>query len=229
MFWIYLIIFILAIFVPNLVPQAGIGFLNRQSTEELIIFLLGASGFLMFLWKERKLSKNEQERIKIQKESKMISKNLSDTYLYIGEINRKLDILKQVSLGLPEYASKITIGREKEFFASIIEAIHLLSKSKNFKLIFTDIKEKKIIYEIAGSKRFRMQEKFEDIFKKDINFINKDKYFFISSTKDIENICSAIVIQKKNNNQKFDDPEILEALASQALFLFICSRKKKAA
>ena len=205
--------------------QDGIGFLSHQTAEELGIFLLGASGFLIFLWKERTLNKNEKERIAIQKESKLISKNLSDTYLYIGEINRKLDILKNIALGLPEYAAKINIGREKEFFAPIIESVHMSSKSKNFKIIFFNIKTRKIFCEVLGNRKFKNKKNLETLVEKGINFADKDKYFVISSLKDIEGVCASIIIQKKNKHQKIDDPEILEALASQALFLFTYSRR----
>jgi hypothetical protein len=229
MFWIYLILFILTIFVPSLIPQSGIGFLSEETAEEMAIFLLGTSVFLIFLWKERTLNRKEKERIKIQKEAKLVSKNLSDTYLYIGEINRKLDILKHLVLELPRYASKIISGKEREFFSSIIESVRLLSKSRNFKIVFIDIEAKKIIYEISGNKKLKIKDDLEDIIKRDINFLNKDKYLIASSTKEIDKICATIIIQKKNKYQKFEDPEILEALASQALLLFVYSRKNKSA
>lgn len=226
MFWIYLIIFILIVLVPGLIPENGIGALSKVTAEEMAIFLLGSSGFLLFLWKERISNRTLLEKIKIQKETKMMSKNLTDTYLYIGEINRKLDIMKSLALELPEYAISKN-KTEKQVFSSIIEAIYLLGKTKNFKIVFIDTKNKKTVHEIKGNKRVRIRENIDELLAKEINFVDKDKYFIISSPNPINGLCASIIIEKKNKHQKMDDPEIGQALASLALFLFHCSQNPK--
>lgn len=224
MFWIYLIIFILIVLVPGLISDKGVGALSEETAEEMAIFLLGSTGFLLFLWKERISNRTLLEKIKIQKETKLMSKNLTDTYFYIGEINRKLDIMKQIALELPKLANAEK-NSDKEMFSSIIECIYLMGKSKNFKIVFVDVEKRKTIHEIKGNKRIRIRENIDELLAKEINFIDKDKYFVISSPKSINNICASIIIEKKSKHQKIEDPEIMQALASQALFFFYCMRK----
>lgn len=227
MYWIYLIIFVLAILVPDLVPHNSKAlFFQEEQLEEALIFILGLTGFLIFRWKEKQSIQNLEERIKIQKEARLVSRNLTDTYSYIGETNRKLDIITNVSLNLSELDPK----REKKFFDSLLEAINMLTKSNKFVIRFIDTENQKTEKEIKSRKKLVFKLTNEEIiksFKAGKNFVETDYYFIVTSPKEVDGLVSAIIISKNNQQQKMEDPEMIKGLASQALVFHFNTQKKK--
>jgi predicted ribonuclease YlaK len=224
MYWIYLSIFILAVLVPDIIPEnKKFLFFREEQIEELFIFLLGFIGFLIFRWQEKQSKKNLKERIKFQKESREISKNLNDTYSYIGETNRKLDIMKNISLNLSE-AVNLDKQKQHKFLNTLSESVNILVKSKKFIVRFVDFKTKETLKEIKGSRglvfKIENSDLIEKISKEKKNFFENNFYFFVSSEKKIDNTVAIIIISKNNRQQKLEDSDILKALASHSLFLF---------
>ncbi|MCX6765868.1 MAG: hypothetical protein NT136_02830 [Candidatus Moranbacteria bacterium] len=225
MYWIYLIIFILAVLSPELIRQ-DFPLIDEERAEELAIFFLGTAAFLIYLIKEKQLIWNIKEKQKIQKEASIISRNLTDSYSYIGEINRKMDILKNIALGLPE-SSVLTPEKEKEIYDSILHALYAFSKSKRIIIRFIDLSSHHTIKEVKSNKKISCGSTNEEIVKRKERLIETDYYFLIKPPRDINNTTVCIAIAKQNKQQKLEDPEIIEALASQALFLFTFSQKAK--
>lgn len=223
MYWIYIIIFILAVLTPEIVNR-DVGPIGQERVEGLIIFSLGIIGFLGLSLKERQLSKSLNEKTKIQKEANKIFKDLKDSYSYIGEINRKLDILKNIALGLPEN-SLLTPSKEKEIYDSIIEAVRTLGKTSDFSIRFINMASNNVEKEIKGKSNFYASIRNNTLTgNQDACAAEVDKYMIICSPRKIDNISAWIIIAKKKN-QISENIEILKALASQSLFLFAFSRK----
>lgn len=223
MYWIYLILFILAVFIPDII-QRDFPYIPEERAEELAIFILGATAFSIFLLKEKQLGIQLKAKRQIQKEASLASKDLTDTYSYIGEINRKMDILKDIALGLAE-ETFISPEKEMNLYRSIIHAVQMFTKLTNVSLRFINIETGKIIREIKSSKKARCDVINLIMKKENKTFLETEKAFFIRSPKPIGNITACIAIEKKNKNQKIEDPEMIKALASQALFLFTFSKK----
>ena len=229
MYWIYLVIFILAVLIPYVVPHGSrIFFLEEEQLEELLIFILGLLGFLIFRWKERQSNTNLREKIKIQKEAHQISKSLTDTYSYIGETNRKLDIMKNISdmlLDVPDMSPQ----KEKLFFDNLMESIYVLTHSKKIMIRFINTETEKTEKEVKSKKRVFLKISNEEIInsliKKNKSFNESEFHFVILSPKEIDKTVAAIIISKNNQKQKLEDPEILKSLAAQLLFIHHCSKK----
>lgn len=223
MYWIYIIIFILAVLTPEIITH-DVGSIGQKRVEELIIFGLGVISFLVLSLRERQLFKSRDEKTEIQKEANKIFRDLKDSYSYIGEINRKLDILKNIALGLPEDSS-LTPSKEKEIYDSIVEAIRMLGKTSDFSIRFINALSNNIEKEIKGKKNFYADIKNSLLTNNKISCAEEiDKYTFICSPRNIDNIRAWIIIAKKKS-QILENIEILKALASQALFLFAFSRR----
>ncbi|MFH0969613.1 MAG: hypothetical protein V1804_03845 [Patescibacteria group bacterium] len=229
MYWIYLALFVLAVLVPDIITHdRKFFFLQEEQIEEVLIFLLGLTGFIIFRWEEKQSNRYLADKIKMQKETSVISKSLTDTYSYIGETNRKLDIMKSVSMNLLEIP-KMNAGEERKFFDILMESIYILAKSKKFSVRFINIKNGETGREVKSKKRVFLKVSNEEIirnlFESNRSFFEDDYHFIITSPKEIDGIISAIIIAKNNRQQKIDDPEMLKALASHSLFLYNCSRK----
>jgi hypothetical protein len=195
-------------------------------TQEYTTLFLGVLAFVFFNYREMRYRKNKQEKTQIQKEISRMSKDLNHSYTYIGEINRKLDILENITAGFPE-TSKLPNEKKIEIYESIMSAIQMLSKSDDFILRFINQKNHQTL------KEFRSNNNKTPIYQNascphDGYFFENDEFIYTKSQKSIDNVYSCIIIKKKNSNKKTDDPEILKTLAMQALFLFMFIQEKNA-
>lgn len=224
MFWIYLAIFILAVFTPELIEKNFYA-LSEKNLEELILLFLLTYAFILFLARESQLVKKLKEKIKIQHEAKFMNKDLTNSYLYIGEANRKLDIIKNIAINIPK--QKSYFGNRKNPYESIIEAITIFSKSTNFVIRFISAETKETLEEIRGGKKASLKAENDLIIKKKGEFFETEHHFIFVSFKSPPEIICAIAISKKIGSQKIKDPDIFIALASLALGYFCMSERSK--
>ena len=107
---IYLILFVLAVFAPSLVTHPYFG-LSEQYIEELLIFLFGVTGVVIFMFYEKLIKAKEDEDKQIKNNWKKTKGELLSSYQYIGSLNRKIDTLKQLvndtSLSINEQKASI--------------------------------------------------------------------------------------------------------------------------
>lgn len=223
MYWLYLIFFIIAVFTPDIITK-DFPSLSEEKAEELIIFILGATAFAIFMATEKKLNFQLREKSNIQREASMASKDLTNTYTYIGEINRKMDILKEITLSIAE-KGKINGEKESELYGSIIHAVQMFTKSKNVGIKFIDIKRSAIIKEIGKNKKAKCDFKSKIMSEENRNYLDLNGMIYVRSIKSANNIVACIAIEKINKNQKLEDPELIRVLASQALEVFNLSQK----
>lgn len=221
MYWVYLIIFILAVLVPDVV-RTNLYFLTETRLEELLIFLLGMAGFLIFVFKEHQLFIQKEEKVKSQKRLKQTAKDLVDSYSYIGEVNRKMDILMQVGLGLSD-RSAINKNKEKEIYHTIIDAANSLMKAKCSHLRFLDLKTQRTKKEINtgdGCNKIKNLELVE--MGDNVNIRKKNGYLVAASFKQIDDVKSYLIVEEYNDleAENINNQEILKFLATQALFLY---------
>ncbi len=226
MYWFYLIIFVLAVLVPDMIRHDMFG-ISRNQVEELAIFLLGMLSFLFFIFKEHQLFIQKKEKEKDQRRLNQTAKDLVESYSYIGEINRKMDMLMQIGLGLSERPS-ISKSKEKEIYQSIIDAAGFLLKAKCSTLRFVNVNNRRTIKEI-DPQEICSGYRNSDLLKigDSINIKRVKDFIIVSSHKTIDGVKSFLIMNsfdeqqgKDNNNQ-----EILKYLASQALFLFAYTGK----
>ncbi len=216
MYWIYLTLFVFIVLVPKVINGDRL-FLAEDDQESLLIFFVGAIGLLIYLWKENQLRFQLSEKVKLQKETSRVSRDLADSYSYIAEINRKMEIVKNIALGLPETAA-ITPERLKEVYESIMEALGLLGKTDVFFLCVVDLRSGVI------KKKFDVRGKrcpvlnYQELAKRTETVIREGDYCIIRSPRRVKGSLAFVVLRKKTGT--VEDPEIFKALAAQALFLF---------
>lgn len=225
MYWIYLLIFVVVVFVPDLVNRGFWG-LGEKSIEELALFILGGTAFLLYLVKENKLSKYMKEKARLQRDANRMSKDLTNSYSYIGEINRKLEIFKNISLGLPTW-SRIPRIREKESFEYIMAAVKIITRSDEYTLRFVDAESFETKLEIKSKKSLKVDVSAEDCLKEGKKYFETEEFMIAVSPEDIKGVLSLLTIKKKNYASSSDDPDILKAICSQALFLYMYSRRDR--
>lgn len=233
MYWLFLAIFVFVIMIPDIIREGRFG-MSQERVEELLIFILGMIGFLFFILKEHQLEAQRKEKLREQRRLQQTSKDLVDSYSYIGEVNRKMDMLMQIGSDLSESGNS-NKTKEREVFHSIIDAAIFLLRGKGASLIFYDVVTKKILKEICSDEKCQLIQKKEEFFTmgENIYIKNIDDYIIFSSNRNTHGVRSYLVVKgfdefqgQDNNNQ-----EILKYLTIQALFMhsnFIGAMKSKA-
>lgn len=220
--WYYLFIFILMLMVPRFFKEDVLG-LSHEGVEEVALLMLGLIGFSFFMVKKYQLKRSIMEKEKESRRSQQTAKDLVESYSYIGEINRKMDMLMQIGIGLSNHTS-LNKQKENELYKSIVEAASFLLKSDCSILLFMDINENKIKKQICFDHNCANFNKGADFLKMEKNVYIKqgEGYIVASSQKTVDGVKSYLISKSfdsfeanDNNNQ-----EILKYLASQALFLY---------
>ncbi len=224
MYWIYFIIFGLIVFVPSSISKGFFGFTVIQSQEYAILFL-GILAFGLFTLLERRLRKDEKEKIKMIGQMNRTNKELTNSYSYIGEINRKLDILMNIATGFPE-SSHITPRKQRELYDSIMEAIQLFGKSGEFQIRFVNMLNGEILKEIKSKSNvvINFPQKNCDA---SLHIFEDQQMIAVPSPKTMDNVYSCIILRKNGSQRNNDDLETMRVLAMQALSLFMLINKKK--
>ena len=227
MYWIYLTLFVFMVFAPKYVLH-GYFFLGEEDIESLLIFFFSLSGFLLYLAKERALGKIRLEQQKIKREKKVIFQDLESSYSYIGELNRKFEILKRSVGALPGTLSAFgRTARDEELYRPILDAVKILSKAESVALYFVHTREHRIekVF-IDGKKNSFSNITGESLLhEKSRRFWLEDDSYFAASPTAVDHFRSFIVFPKKAND--LDDHEIFKILSSEALFLFCLVRRGK--
>lgn len=224
MYWVYLISLTFIVFIPTLVTQ-GYWMFDVRTMQEIIILLLGLVGFVIFLVMERSLNRLLAEKSSFQRQVTRMSKDLTNSYSYIGETNRKLDILENIALGYPE-SSQLISKHQEEVYDSILGAVQVFGKSDEFVLRFIKKPEMEILQEIKSFQELSLS--FPSMkHEEGKNYYEDEDYIYISSPKSVENILACFVIKKKQSAHRIEDREMMKTLVSQALFIFVFLRQKK--
>ena len=115
---VYLLFFVLAVFSPTFYHHSYFG-LPEEVLEEITIFVFGLAGIVTFSLYERLMERRERERDQAQNQYQNAKVELMDSYAYIGSVNRKIELLKQLA---NETSSKLNGDRQltRELFQSLL-------------------------------------------------------------------------------------------------------------
>jgi hypothetical protein len=93
---VYLALFVLAVLSPSLITKNFFGIPERH-VEECFIFLFGLVGLATFSIYQRIMEKTEKEHEDAKSEYDRARHELVDSYRYIGNINRQMEVLKRLA------------------------------------------------------------------------------------------------------------------------------------
>ncbi len=220
MYWFFLIIFIITVLVPDLIT-GNVWFLSEKRAEEIAIFLMGALIFTIILKSEQQILFHKKEKEKDEKRIQQTVKDLVESYSYIGEVNRKMDILMGTALGLSD-RSILSKTHEDETYSSIINATNSLLKAEFTSLKFVDIETVRTKKEFLPDEGEPVKNETLIAMEENVNVKKAQEYLIISSSQTVKGVKSYLIIHgydpEEEGNQK--NIEILKVFASQALFLY---------
>lgn len=219
LYWAYLVVFIANVMVPIFVHEGYISIftLPAQVVEMICLFVVGIFGFSLYAFKYYSHEHFTRECAICRRDIVKISKDLSFSYNYIGEINRKIDILKGLVL-MPTGSESEYFRSKKEAYKSILRAIEGLAECRSF---FAGLYDKKTFEPI---KIVRRGEK--DPLESEVSRMLKDaktnafsfgEHYVVKTDCNSSGICAFVVLKK--NSLKNETIDLVKTILRKMLFL----------
>lgn len=221
--WIYLILFACAVLVPELIRR-DFSRIQEERIETVLIFFFGVIGFLIYFAKEKSLIRHLSDKLRLQQERQDMTRDLSDSYSYIGEVNRKMDLMMSLVLDLPEAAMLFRKGEKKNVYRSLASAILLFSKSDTFSLRIVDREERRMEKEIReGGNEECFAVPMDTLLASDQVFREEGGCVIARSPKSIGPYSAYLIFPKTVN--RHEDREMFEAFATEGLLLYFLEKE----
>lgn len=219
MYWIYLAIFILAVLTPKFIQQEW-WFLGQEDIESLLIFCFGALGFMIYLAKEKTLLRLFREKLHLQKQANIITRDLSDSYSYIGEMNRKLDIVNDLIFDLPGITARSLKEGSRDIYAPLLKTASLLTKTDQVMLCFVDTRKKSFSLALDKSVNQGFLSRFSApaLLGQKKFFWEEQNAVIVRSPKQARGISAFLIFEKTRNH--VEDGEVFKIIVSEALLLY---------
>ena len=134
---VYLLFFVLAVMSPSMVTRGYFGF-SEENVEEVLIFLFGLAGLATFMAYNRIVEHRIRERDVAMVDAERAKKELIDSYRYIGQVNRQIEMLKSLS----NQTSMTLVHAEsyrKDLLQSIVSNAAAVCGSRRALLRFVDL------------------------------------------------------------------------------------------
>ncbi len=217
MYWIYAILFLLAVAAPEAVREGSFGF-SEEVTETLFVFLFGLVGFLLGFAKEKAILRHVREKMTLQREKTDMTKDLSESYSYIGAANRKLELVRNFVLSLPEAISTFRKGRTGRAFSVLSKEIRLLCQTDTFVLRIIDTADRNIVHETkVGKCGAYARLDAECLLASDRGIREEEGCLVVRSPGEENGLVAFLAFPKPANG--FEDGGMLEVLATEGLLL----------
>ncbi len=211
MFFIYLLIFIIIVATPFIV-QEGFWIFNEDETEALILLVAGVASFVIYRLRDYQVFENIKDRMRLQRLFARAQKDLSESYSYIGQMNRRTDIMYDIFSNLSHMDAQSCDD-------AIMSAMHSLPYTNYFCFRFIDLKKKKTRHRIGTSDRFLHLP--DALFCKEANsrsYRHEDILFVYAEAED-KNLRACVALPFSNNAE--DDIDFFKALCAYFLIVYI--------
>jgi hypothetical protein len=134
-YWLYFFLFIVAVSTPIFIESEA-WHLTEDMREASVILVSGAIAFVLYVLKDKSLLRHVREKLWFQQKNSAITKDLSQSYSYIGEVNRKVDILQNMMHRLVEIRE--TKQEEERMLWEVLDTIKQLTQADRVSIrIFT--------------------------------------------------------------------------------------------
>jgi hypothetical protein len=221
MYWVLIFTFVIAVILPEIIPDS-LTFVSDEVLESIGILILGIIAIVIFVRNEKRIKVERLENARYRKQLEQSTKDLADSYSYIGEVNRKMDILMNVAVGFADRSLEDK-NAEEETYISIANTAKFIMKGDNASLVFYDYGQNRVCKEkfTAGGNSLSNRAELIAIGKKETLKKIKDR-IIIASSHIVKNVRSFIIIDgyMEDEERSVSNIEIMKVLASQSLFIY---------
>ncbi len=220
MYWGYFALFVLAIVTPTLIDRPYFSF-SEPTVEGLLIMLYGVISFSLSVAKEKQILRYVREKLNLEREKHDITKDLSDSYSYIGEANRKIDVLQSLVSKFPDMINTFRDGGGKRLYQAIENECRIFSKSDSFVLRIVDVETHVVKKEICEGKVACIDRvPTEKLMTMECSMIEEGGCTVVRSSENGRPYAAYLIFPKRGNYH-VENVEILKALTAQVLAFFM--------
>lgn len=215
MYWGYLTLFLLAVFTPTIIKD-GVLFIPEETVEGALIFLFGVIGFSLSVAKEKAIFKHIKARLYLEREKHDITKDLSDSYSYIGEANRKIDVLQTLVDKFPEMVYGFQTGGRKQSYQALKRELRTYLKSDVFSVRIVDLGTKSLKTSFGeGAIEDAKGISAEALAGTERGISESDGFVIIRASEEVGGVTAFLLFPKSKH--QIENIEILKAFVAQAL------------
>lgn len=210
MFFLYLVIFVIIVSTPFIV-QDGFWIFAEDDAEALVLLCAGVVSFFIYRFRDYQVFQNIKDRVRLQRLFARAQRDLSESYSYIGQANRRADIMYEIFSDL----SRVTT---EEYSDAIREALELLPHAREYSFRLINLDTQKNVAKIDQSDELRRLP--DKAFCKKSNtraYRNKDMLFVYSEVFDRKiRSCLALPFSERAE----DDMEFFKALTAYFIMVY---------
>jgi hypothetical protein len=211
MFFLYLVIFVVIVSTPFIIYD-GFWIFTEDETEALLLLFSGVISFLIYRFRDYQVFQNIKDRIRLQRLFARAQRDLSESYSYIGQANRRADIMYEIFSDLSHVTSD-------DYSNSIRDALDFLPHAKEYSFRLIDLNTMSNVAKIDNSQE--LQRLPDKLFCKSGNthtYQYKDILFIYSEVPDKKmRSCLAVPFSEKAE----DDTEFFKALTAYFIMIYV--------
>lgn len=221
---IYIVLFIGLVIHPHFVT-GHVFSVSQAYAQTLITLLIVFTGIMVYVLHKRDIAKRDLEKKEIESKFEVSSKNLNDSFKYIGLMNRRLPLLPRMTTGLIVRTNQTKNGKKTVFDDLLITAAVSIAGAKFgvFRFVDTSTQRtlKEFIYTDKGNtgkippisnSGLISNSGFEATRK------NSKNYIFKTSDKKASIKCFMILSKEKQGSN--GESSVLQAICDQAQLLY---------
>ena len=220
MFFLYLAIFVVIVSTPYIV-FGGFWFFSEDDVEALLLLGAGIVSFTIYRLRDYQVFQTLSERMRLQRLFARAQKELTESYSYIGNANRRTDIMYEIFSDL-SYINSTDYGN------IVSHAMAHLPYVSVFSFRFISLSEQKALHKINGTNQLKHLP--DSLFCKETHtrsYHHKDMLFVYSDAVDRDlRTCIALPCSEKAEN----DIEFFKALTAYFTMVYFfhedsCAKK----
>ncbi len=183
----------------------GFWYFSEDDTEALVLLCSGVLSFVIYRLRDYQVFQIIRERMHLQRLFARAQKELSESYSYIGQANRRTDIIYEIFSDLSHVSSE-------DYNSAVKRAMALLPYTEVYSFRFICLSTNTSVDKVTGSNKFNNLP--DSLFCQTTNtrtYRHKDILFVYSESKE-KNLraCLALSVSDKAEN----DVEFLKALTA---------------
>lgn len=218
---IYFVLFVLLLVHPHFIT-GHIFSLPQAFAQSLVTFVLVGIASVVYLLHTYEIWKKKKAELELLDSSD----KLVEAYEYIGTVNRRLPLLKEVTTGVLNRSKKSKKSKKKIIEDLLATATISLAHASWGTFRFVEVAHNRTLHEFVHiskdtrNPRYKIDNKKLFTLRNHANRIFKIDDLYVLSTSDTRNFIQCFFIFPKGENNIKDESPTLQAIVDQAQLLY---------